>query len=38
MGIASVNRFIKELEGCSLIEIARRGHGLDPEAETRVIG
>ena len=27
MGIASVNRFIKELEGCSLIEIARRGQG-----------
>ena len=27
MGIASVNRFIKELESCSLIEIARRGQG-----------
>jgi hypothetical protein len=27
MGIASVNRFIKELEGCSLIEIERRGQG-----------
>ena len=27
MGIASVNRFIKELEGCSLIEITRRGQG-----------
>jgi hypothetical protein len=27
MGIASVNRFIKELEACSLIEIARRGQG-----------
>jgi hypothetical protein len=27
MGIASVNRFIKELEGCDLIEITRRGQG-----------
>jgi hypothetical protein len=27
MGIASVNRFIKELETCSLIEITRRGQG-----------
>ena len=27
MGIASVNRFIKELEGCALIEITRRGQG-----------
>ena len=27
MGIASVNRFIKELEACSLIEITRRGQG-----------
>ena len=27
MGIASVNRFIKELEECSLIEITRRGQG-----------
>ncbi|MDR3572034.1 MAG: helix-turn-helix domain-containing protein [Candidatus Pacebacteria bacterium] len=27
MGIASVNRFIKELEECSLIEIMRRGQG-----------
>ena len=27
MGIASVNRFIKELEECSLISIARRGQG-----------
>lgn len=27
MGIASVNRFIKELEDCSLIEITRRGQG-----------
>jgi hypothetical protein len=27
MGIASVNRFIKELENCSLIEIMRRGQG-----------
>ena len=27
MGIASVNRFIKELESCSLIEITRRGQG-----------
>ena len=25
--VASVNRFIKELEGCSLIEITRRGQG-----------
>ena len=24
MGIASVNRFIKELEGCSLIEMVRQ--------------
>lgn len=27
MGVASVNRFIKELEGASLIEITRRGQG-----------
>jgi len=27
MGIASVNRFIKELENCGLIEIERRGQG-----------
>ena len=27
LGIASVNRFIKELEACELIEIARRGQG-----------
>jgi hypothetical protein len=27
MGIASVNRFIKELEDCALIEIKRRGQG-----------
>ena len=27
MGIASVNRFIKELEACALIEITRRGQG-----------
>jgi hypothetical protein len=27
MGIASVNRFVKELEGCGLIEIERRGQG-----------
>jgi len=27
MGIASVNRFIKELEECELIEIERRGQG-----------
>ena len=27
MGIASVNRFIKELENCALIEIMRRGQG-----------
>lgn len=27
MGIASVNRFIKELEECGLIEIMRRGQG-----------
>ena len=27
MGIASVNRFIKELESCDLIEIIRRGQG-----------
>ena len=27
MGIASVNRFIKELEDCSLIDITRRGQG-----------
>jgi len=27
MGIASVNRFIKELEDCALIEIMRRGQG-----------
>jgi hypothetical protein len=27
MGIASVNRFIKELEECALIEITRRGQG-----------
>jgi hypothetical protein len=27
MGIASVNRFVKELEACSLIEITRRGQG-----------
>jgi hypothetical protein len=27
MGIASVNRFIKELEACGLIEITRRGQG-----------
>ena len=27
MGVASVNRFIKELEACSLIEITRRGQG-----------
>ncbi len=27
MGIASVNRFIKELEACNLIEITRRGQG-----------
>jgi Helix-turn-helix domain len=27
MGIASVNRFVKELEDCSLIEIERRGQG-----------
>ena len=27
MGIASVNRFIKELEECALIEILRRGQG-----------
>ena len=26
-GTASVNRFIKELESCSLIEITRRGQG-----------
>jgi hypothetical protein len=27
MGIASINRFIKELEDCALIEITRRGQG-----------
>ncbi len=27
MGIASINRFVKELEACSLIEITRRGQG-----------
>src|SRR5262245_37223998 len=27
MGIASVNRFVKELEECALIEITRRGQG-----------
>ena len=27
MGVSSVNRFIKELEDCSLIEITRRGQG-----------
>lgn len=27
MGVASVNRFIKELQACSLIEITRRGQG-----------
>jgi len=27
MGVASVNRFIKELEAASLIEITRRGQG-----------
>jgi hypothetical protein len=27
MGVASVNRFIKELEACGLIEITRRGQG-----------
>jgi hypothetical protein len=27
MGIASVNRFIKELQSCALIEITRRGQG-----------
>lgn len=27
MGVASVNRFIKELEACELIEIERRGQG-----------
>ena len=27
MGVSSVNRFIKELEECSLIEITRRGQG-----------
>jgi len=27
MGIASVNRFIKELQSCDLIEITRRGQG-----------
>ncbi len=27
MSVASVNRFIKELEACSLIEITRRGQG-----------
>jgi len=27
MGLASVNRFVKELEACSLIEITRRGQG-----------
>ncbi|MBM3578192.1 MAG: helix-turn-helix domain-containing protein [Alphaproteobacteria bacterium] len=27
MGLASVNRFVKELEACALIEITRRGQG-----------
>lgn len=27
MGIASANRFIKELEDCGLVEIERRGQG-----------
>ena len=27
MALASVNRFVKELEACSLIEITRRGQG-----------